>query len=87
MKVLRAGSIGVVMATVLLALAPRIASACATCGLTSGDAAGHAYTASMWFLLSGPYFTVAAMAGILFVIYKRAQRKERASAVSAADRR
>ncbi|HKM99689.1 MAG TPA: hypothetical protein VJX23_04180 [Candidatus Binataceae bacterium] len=87
MKILRAGSIGVVMATALVALAPRIASACAMCGLPPGDAAGHAYNASVLFMLIGPYFTVAAMAGVLFAIYKRAQRKEQASAVSGANRR
>ncbi|MGO9603961.1 MAG: hypothetical protein ACLQAT_11270 [Candidatus Binataceae bacterium] len=87
MKNLRSGSIGVTIAMVLVALAPRIASACAMCGLPPGDAAGHAYNASVLFMLLGPYFTVAAMGGVLFVIYKRAQRKEQAAAVSAANRR
>lgn len=70
------------MAGALVALAPRIADACAMCGLPPGDSAGHAYNASVLFMLVGPYFTVLAIGGIVFAVWKRAQRKEEASAIT-----
>jgi hypothetical protein len=57
------------------AAAPGIANACAMCGLSPGDSAGHAYNTSVLFMLIGPYFTLAAMVGILFVAYRRSLRR------------
>jgi hypothetical protein len=57
-----------------LALAPKAALACAMCGLSPGDHAGHAYNTSVLFMLIGPYFTVAAIGGIIFVAWRRANR-------------
>lgn len=79
----RIASIGMAMAGALVAAAPRIADACAMCGLPPGDSAGHAYNASVLFMLVGPYFTVLAIGGIVFAVWKRAQRKEEASAITA----
>jgi len=70
-----------------IAAAPQLASACAMCGLSPGDSAGHAYNTSVLFMLAGPYLTVLAIGGILFALWKRAQRKERANAVAVATRR
>jgi hypothetical protein len=66
---------------------PRIASACATCGLGGSDPGAHAYNASAIFLLTGPYFTFGAIAGILYLAYRRAMRRERISGISPADQR
>ena len=70
-----------------IAAAPQFANACAMCGLSPGDSAGHAYNTSVLFMLAGPYLTVLAIGGILFALWKRAQRKERANAVAVATRR
>ena len=38
-------------ATAIIAAVPRLASACATCGLADGDQAFHAYKTSVLFML------------------------------------
>jgi hypothetical protein len=55
--------------------APRIANACATCGLSDGDPAFHAYKASVLFMLVSPYASFAAIGGITYFVYRRSQRK------------
>jgi hypothetical protein len=55
--------------------APQIANACATCGLSEGDPAFHAYKASVLFMLVSPYASFAAIGGITYFVYKRSQRK------------
>ena len=87
MNLLRRNSTGIAMAGTMVAAAPRIADACAMCGLPPGDTAGHAYNASVLFMLAGPYFTVLAIGAIVFAMWKRAQRKPRADADAAATRR
>ncbi len=74
-------------AAVLVFAIPKMALACAMCGLPIGDHATHAYNTSVLFMLSGPYFTVAAIGGILFVAYRRAQRKQRESSAPTLGRR
>ena len=59
--------------------APRIANACATCGLSDGDPAFHAYKASVLFMLVSPYASFAAIGGITYFAYKRSQRKNQDS--------
>ena len=78
MNMKRITSLG--MAAGLVAMAPRLANACAMCGLPAGDSAGHAYNASVLFMLAGPYVTFLGIGAIVFGVWKRAQRKEQASA-------
>ena len=87
MNLSRRNSMGIAMTGALVAAAPRIADACAMCGLPPGDTAGHAYNASVLFMLAGPYFTVLAIGAIVFAMWKRAQRKPRGDAATAATRR
>jgi hypothetical protein len=87
MKNGRIGSMAAAMAAAVVATAPRMAQACAMCGLPPGDSAGHAYNASVLFMLIGPYATILGIGGIVFAIWKRGQRKESASVVSTAPRR
>ena len=63
------------LATAIVAAAPQIANACATCGLSDGDAAFHAYKASVLFMLVSPYASFAAIGGITYFVYRRSQRK------------
>ncbi|MGH7923051.1 MAG: hypothetical protein ACREQH_00505 [Candidatus Binatus sp.] len=67
------------MAAAIVAAAPRLANACATCGLSEGDHALHAYKASTLFLVASPYVSFAAIGGIAFLAYRRSQRQDRKS--------
>jgi len=59
-------AIATVMAGAIVAAAPRLANACATCGLSDGDPAFHAYKASVLFMLVSPYASFAAIGGIIY---------------------
>jgi hypothetical protein len=72
-------AIATMMAGAAVAAAPRIANACATCGLSEGDAAFHAYKASVLFMLVSPYASFAAIGGITYLVYRRSQRQDRNS--------
>lgn len=72
-------SIAAASGAALVALAPRAALACAMCGLSPGDHAGHAYNTSVLFMLSGPYVTAGLIGGIVFFAYRRATRRGRGS--------
>ena len=74
---LKAAAITIVSA--IVAAAPRLANACATCGLSEGDHAFHAYKTSVLFMLVSPYASFAAIGGITYFVYRRSQRKDRNS--------
>jgi hypothetical protein len=63
----------------IVASAPRLANACATCGLSEGDHAFHAYKTSVLFMLVSPYASFAAIGGITYYFYRRSQRQDRKS--------
>ena len=65
------------MASAIVAIAPRIASACATCGLADTDQAFHAYKTSVLFMLVSPYASFAVLGGITYLFYRRSQRRDR----------
>jgi hypothetical protein len=67
------------IAAMLVAASPRIASACAMCGLSPGDHAGHAFNTSVLFMLASPYVSFAAIGGITWYVYRRSTRAERDS--------
>ena len=67
------------IAGAIFAMAPRLANACATCGLTEGDHAFHAYKTSVLFMLVSPYASFAAIGGITYFVYRRSQRKNQDS--------
>ena len=67
------------MVTAIVAAAPRLANACATCGLADGDQAFHAYKTSVLFMLVSPYASFAAIGGIAYFAYRRSQRKDQNS--------
>jgi hypothetical protein len=74
MKSNRIKSIGAAAIGAALALAPQAALACAMCGLSPGDHAIHAYNTSVLFMLIGPYLTIAAIGGIFYAAWRRANR-------------
>ena len=67
------------MVTAIVGAAPRLANACATCGLADGDQAFHAYKTSVLFMLVSPYASFAAIGGIAYFAYRRSQRKDQNS--------
>jgi len=67
------------IATAIVAAAPRLANACATCGLSDGDQAFHAYKTSVLFMLVSPYASFAAIGGITYFFYRRSTRNDRKS--------
>jgi len=67
------------IAGIIVAASPRIASACAMCGLAPGDHAGHAYNTSVLFMLASPYVSFAAIGGITWFVYRRSIRNHRDS--------
>jgi len=67
------------MASAIIAMAPRLANACATCGLADSDQAFHAYKTSVLFMLVSPYAAFGAIGGITYFAYKRSQRKDQNS--------
>ena len=67
------------MASAIIAMAPRLANACATCGLADGDQALHAYKTSVVFMLISPYAAFAAIGGITYFAYRRSQRQDEKS--------
>ena len=72
-------ALAMTMATAIVAAVPRLANACATCGLADGDQAFHAYKTSVLFMLVSPYASFAAIGGIAYFAYRRSQRKDQNS--------
>ena len=64
------------IAGMIVAASPRIANACAMCGLSPGDHAGHAFNTSVLFMLASPYVSFAAIGGITWFVYRRSIRKD-----------
>jgi hypothetical protein len=72
-------SVATTMVTAIVAAVPRLANACATCGLADSDQAFHAYRTSALFMLAAPYASFAAIGGITYFVYRRSTRQERES--------
>jgi len=63
------------IAAVVLAMAPRIAHACAMCGLPAGDHEAHAFNTSVLFMMLVPYSIVAATVGGFYLAYRSGKRR------------
>ena len=79
LKSIKLNALAMTMATAIFAAAPRLANACATCGLSDGDQAFHAYKTSVLFMLVSPYASFAAIGGITYFFYRRSTRNDRKS--------
>ena len=71
----------------IVAAVPRLANACATCGLSEGDHAFHAYKTSVLFMLASPYVSFAAIGGITYWAYRRSTRRDRESSSPTLEKR
>lgn len=63
---------GTVLGTLLLALLPQIASACAVCW-EGDDALARGMNVSILFLMSMPFLIGGSIAGVLYVAHRRTQ--------------
>ncbi len=77
----------ITMASAIVAAAPRLANACASCGLSEDSHALHAYKASTLFLMMSPYASFAAIGGISYFVYRRSIRQDRNSAPPTIEKR
>jgi hypothetical protein len=66
------------LASMTVALVPRVASACAVCGLGPNDVGGHAFNSSVLFMMAIPYSTVALIGGAVYFTWRKAQRRHEA---------
>jgi hypothetical protein len=80
MKKRKLKAAAIAIASAIVAAAPRLANACATCGQSEDSHALHAYKASTLFLLVSPYVSFAAIGGITYFAYRRSIRQDRNSA-------
>ena len=79
MKGAKLKAIATMMVSAIVAAAPTLANACATCGLSDGSPAFQAYKTSALFLVASPYVSFAAIGGIAYIAYRRSQRKDQNS--------
>ena len=61
MKGAKLKAIATMMVSAIVAAAPTLANACATCGLSDGSPAFQAYKTSALFLVASPYVSFAAI--------------------------
>jgi hypothetical protein len=79
MKTAKLKALATTAIAVIVAAAPRLANACAMCGLSPGDHAGHAYNTSVLFMLLSPYISFGIIGGITYYVYRRSTREDRES--------
>jgi hypothetical protein len=57
-----------------IALAPRLANACAVCGLDGDGQASRAFKHSVLFMISVPYITFMIVGGVMYMAWRKARR-------------
>ncbi len=77
MKSAKLKAAAMTVAGAIVAAAPRLANACATCGLSENSHASRAYNTSVLFMLASPYASFAAIGGITYFAYRRSIRRDR----------
>ncbi len=74
MRLVRSGKLASLASAVIVA-APRLAHACAMCGLPAGDHEIHAFNTSVLFMLTAPYVIFGSIVAIVFVSYRTAIKR------------
>jgi hypothetical protein len=75
---MRSGKFRALVTTVIaatVASVPRLANACATCGLSETSHAFQAYKTSALFMVASPYVSFFAIGGVVYYVYRRSQRQ------------
>ena len=75
---LKLESMAMLVGAILIA-APRVAHACAMCGLPPGDHATFAFHTSVLFMLLSPYAIFGVVGGIVYASWRGAMKKRRAA--------
>jgi hypothetical protein len=57
-----------------IALAPRLANACAVCGLDGNGQASRAFKHSVLFMISAPYVAFMIVGGVMYMAWRKARR-------------
>jgi hypothetical protein len=65
-----------------IGLAPRLAEACAVCGLDGNGQASHAFKQSVLFMISAPYITFLVIGGVMYLAWRKARRRDDAAAMA-----
>jgi len=58
-----------------ISFAPGLANACAVCGLDGNGVASLAFKHSVLFMISAPYVTFVIIGGVMYMAWRRAQRR------------
>ena len=73
-KSIKLTSLAMTIVSAIVAAAPRLADACATCGLSETSHAFQAYKTSALFMVASPYVSFFAIGGVVYLVYRRSQR-------------
>ena len=79
---MRSGKLSAALTTMIattVGAGPRLANACATCGLSESSHAFQAYKTSALFMVASPYVSFFAIGGVVYYVYRRSQRQDRNS--------
>jgi hypothetical protein len=68
-------SLSFAFAAAEIATLPKLAYACAMCGLPAGDHEAHAFNASVLFMMFVPYSIILIMSAVLFFSYQAGKRR------------
>ena len=63
-------------ALITIGIAPRVANACAVCGLDGDGQASRAFKHSVLFMISVPYITFAIIGGVMYMAWRKARRPD-----------
>jgi hypothetical protein len=68
--------------TLMLAtFAPRLANACAVCGLDGDGAAAQAFKHSVLFMIAVPYVTFAVIGGTMYMAWRKAHPRVQSAGI------
>ena len=65
-----------------IALAPRLANACAVCGLDGDGQASRAFKHSVLFMISVPYITFMIVGGVMYMAWRKAAQRRNHSPIA-----
>ena len=74
LKSIKLRGLAMTIVSAIVGAAPRLANACATCGLSESSHAFQAYKTSALFMVASPYVSFFAIGGVVYLVYRRAQR-------------
>ena len=86
MRIGKSLGLAIGLTTGALAMTPRIAAACAVCGLGPNDVGGHAFNNSVLFMMAVPYATFALIGGAVYWTWRKAALRRNSSMLAGAQK-